>query len=337
MIFCIASLTACSRAEQFFVYGTRLEVQSSGIKSAMSVRAVEGYISSLERVLSPTVEGSDLQRINSAKVGEPIECQAATMQIYKVASKVYEASGGAYDPSIYPLVRLWQFSGDLFDGVDGFTLPSDEQIEQTKRLVGLDRAFEVNYENSTITKLIEGAMLDFGGVAKGYVVQNSLATASGKTLVNLGGNIGAVGGSFNVGIANPSRNGREFITPYFAKFKLLDGECVSTSGDYERYYEVTTDAHTKIYHHIINPHTGAPADTSGSDGVVSCSVVTSDGALGDAVATAVVVLGKEKGAKLMRDLSLKGLIIDGDMNALVIGDFDVELKTATFIKSKDVD
>ena len=187
------------------------------------------------------------------------------------------------------------------------------------------------------SKLIDGAMLDFGGVAKGYAVQQSLTLASDKTLVNLGGNIGAVKGDFNVGIANPQREGREFINSYFAKFKLLSGECVSTSGDYERYYVVDDGERKNVYHHIINPITCKPVDTSGSDGVVSCSVVTKDGAIGDAVATAVVVLGKEKGVQLLKKLGLKGFIIDGDMNVQTVGDFDVELKTAAFIVSEDID
>lgn len=70
---------------------------------------------------------------------------------------------------------------------------------------------------------------------------------------------------------------------------------------------------------------------------MSCSVVTKDGAIGDAVATAVVVLGKEKGVQLLKKLGLKGFIIDGDMNVQTVGDFDVELKTAAFIVSEDID
>ncbi len=324
LILCIASLTACSRAEQFYVYGTTLEIQSSGIKSSKTVENIHAYIASLEDMLSPTIEGSDVNKINSAKVGEAVECKDVTMQIMKTATYVFEASEGAYDPSVYPLVRLWKFSGDLYSTVADFTPPSDEEIQNAKQLVGLDKTFAADYEKGTITKLVDGAMLDFGGVAKGYAVAKSLLLANGKTLVNLGGNIGAIQGSFNVGIANPSRLGREFITPYFAKFTLKNGECVSTSGDYERYFSVTDGDSVKIFHHIINPFTGEPADTSGENGIVSCSIIATDGALGDAVATAVVVLGKEKGAKLMESLGLSGLLIDGEMNAQIVGGVEIE-------------
>lgn len=336
LIICIASLTACSRAEQFFVYGTNLEIQSKGIKSSQTISAIHSYIASLEDVLSATQEGSDIYNVNHSKAGVAIECSDVTMQIMRVAYYVFEESDGAYDPSVYPLVRLWKFSGDLYSqNID--STPTDDEIEKTMNVVGLDRAFAIDFDNNTITKLIDGAMLDFGGVAKGYAVEKSLSLANDQTLVNLGGNIGAVRGSFNVGIANPDRKGREFITPYYAKFRLGDGECVSTSGDYERYYCISDGTHEAIYHHIINPFTGKPADTSGENGVVSCSVVTDKGALGDAVATAVVVLGKEKGVALMQKLGLKGLIIDGNMNSQEVGDFEVELKTSTFIVSEDID
>lgn len=321
LIFLVASLTACNRAEQFFVYGTTLDISAEGVNSSKTIEAIAEYIESLEGILSPTVSGSDLQKINEAKAGEAVKCSDVTMQLFSVSVRVYEASNGAYDPSVYPLVRLWKFSGDTF-GVGDNALPSEEQINNAKAVVGLKKCFVADYENSTITKLVDGAMLDFGGVAKGYAVQKSLEKADGKVLVNLGGNIGAIGKDYSVGIANPARKDRTFSTSYFAKFTLEDGECVATSGDYERYYEIDG----KIYHHIINPFSGEPCDTLGTDGVVSCSVISTDGALSDAVATAVVVLGKDKGAELLSALDLKGVIIASDMSVTTVGDIIIEVK-----------
>lgn len=326
LICCIASLTACSTAKQYFVYGTTLEVSASGIKASQSVRDVYQYISSLEGVLSPTVEGSDLHKINHANVGEPIACQNVTMDIMRVAKLVYEKSHGAYDPSIYPLVRLWKFSGDTFVAGTQGTLPSDDEILHAQSLIGLDKAFDIDFDNSTITKRIDGAMLDFGSVAKGYATQKSLEIATSKTLVNLGGNIGASGKEYSVGIANPQRIDRQFSTAYFAKFTLFDGECVSTSGDYERYYSVVANDVEKIVHHIINPFTAQPVDTSADGAVISCTVVTKDGALGDAIATAVVVLGVQEGAKLCEELGVKAFIIASDMSVTTVGDFQYEIK-----------
>lgn len=321
LIFLIASLTACSRAEQFFVYGTTLEVTAEGAGANKTIENISDYIESLEGILSPTIEGSDLYKINHANVNEAVKCNDVTMRVFAAAKAVFEASEGAYDPSVYPLVRLWKFSGDTF-GIGANSVPTDDQIENAKTLVGLDKCFVADFENSTITKLIDGAMLDFGGVAKGFAVQQSLEQADGKVLVNLGGNIGAIGKAYSVGIANPSRSDRRFNSSYFASFTLENGECVATSGDYERYYEVDG----KVYHHIINPFAGRPCDTQGGDGVVSCSVISKDGALSDAVATAVVVLGKEKGEALLEKLSLKGVIIDSSFNAVTTCGLEIKLK-----------
>ncbi len=326
LIICIASLTACTRAEQYFVYFTTLEVKTKGASSD-TPKSIYEYISSLEGVLSATVEGSDVYRINHSSVGEKTKVGAITLDILRTAHSVYEASDGAYDPSVYPLVRLWKFSGDTFGYVgEEITAPTQAQIDEALRVVGFDKAFSIDYDDSTVTKLIDGAMLDLGGVAKGYVADNCLNGRDGKILVNLGGNIAVIGKDYSIGIANPSREGREYSTSYFASFTLANGKCVSTSGDYERYYTSCEEGREVVYHHIINPFTGKPADTIGDGGVISCSVVSEDGALGDAVATAVVVLGKEKGVALLRELGLDGLIICSDNSVETVGNVVFNLK-----------
>lgn len=322
IILCVASLTACNRAEQFFVFGTILEIGADGVSASETVENIYDYMQSFEELLSPTKSGSDVYNINEAKVGQAVKCNDVTMRVFAAAKRAYEASDGAYDPSIYPLVRLWEFSGDLFDKTKEHTLPTQELIDEALLSVGLNEAFEANFDDNTITKLKEGAMLDFGGVAKGYAVAESLSLVKKNALVNLGGNIGAKGKSYAVGIGNPSRFDREYSTSYFAKFTLADGECVATSGDYERYYVVDG----KAYHHIIDPRTGKPCNTSGENGVISCSVISGDGALSDAVATAVVVLGKKDGIELLEKLGLKGVVIDGLGNAVTVGGIEIEIK-----------
>ena len=328
LIVCIASLLACSQAEQYFVFGTFLTVDvRSSTSPSKDTRLVKSYMDVLEKILSPTVEGSDIERINSANVGTQIICHAETMEILAVAEYVYDMSDGTYDPSVYPLVRLWKFSGDTFGELDSFVLPTEVEILAKKQVVGLDKAFLIDYENRTVTKLLQGAMLDFGGIAKGYASDMARDIVSAKKmLINLGGNISAKGKEYSIGIANPSRQDREFQTAYFGTTALGSGKCISTSGDYERYYEVKVDGVAKYYHHIIDPSTGWPADTSGKDGVVSATVISTNGAFADAVATAVVVLGKQKGVELLEKLAqdgrydLQAILINGEFESYVFGD-----------------
>jgi len=287
----------------------------------------------LERILSPTVEGSDVERINSSAIGVPVVCHAETMEIMSVAEYVFKASNGAYDPSVYPLVRLWQFSGDTFSEFKTFTPPTEVEILARLSVVGLDKAFKIDYENRTITKLLAGAMLDFGGIAKGYASDLARKVVPAKKmLINLGGNISSKGKTYSIGVANPNRLDRTFSTAYFGTLSLYSGECISTSGDYERYYEVKVGEKKEYYHHIIDTQTGHPADTSGEDGVVSATVISTNGAFADALATAIVVLGKEAGVELLERLrddggyDFRAVLIDGEFNCLTFGNVDLKLE-----------
>lgn len=323
LIFTIASLTACNSAEQYFVLGTILQVDAEGRECSKTPDAVYRFMNDAEDVLSPTIEGSDIYNINHADVGVATKCNDLTMRVLKIAQKAYEYSNGAYDPSVYPLVRFYKMSGDTFvasvlkDDFDFDKLPA--VLER----VGLSKCFEIDYENSTVIKLVDGAMLDLGGVAKGYCVDKARDLCSERALINLGGNISAKGKSYSIGIANPDRIDREIRnTPYFAKLTLNDGECIATSGDYQRYYVYGEGENRKIYHHLINPLTGMCADT----GIASCSVISQDGALGDAIATAVVVMGYDKGVEMLNELGLSAVIVFDDFSYKTVGDISVELR-----------
>lgn len=283
-----AACDTVATEEYFDVFGTTASVRSEKKGYAESVRE---YMQSAELVLSATVDGSDISRINSAKAGESVVVDELTMEVLLLAHDVYVLTDGAYDPSVYPLVELWGFSPDKF--VAGYAperIPTAEEIAAAMTLVGFDGAFSLDAEELTVTKLKEGAKLDVGGIAKGYIVEKSISVAEGETLVNLGGNIGGKNGEFTIGVGAP----RDYTLSYVCTLALGDGECVSTSGDYERYYELDG----VMYHHIIDPRTGYPADS----GLASATVVTTCGGLGDALSTAIVVAGEEKGREWLETL-----------------------------------
>lgn len=317
LLICIVSFTACSAAEQYFVYGTILEVSTKGGGAKKLANSIFEYIDGLEAVFSPTVRGSDVARINAAGEGEAIVCSRQTMSLLSASLRVYEASGGAYDPSVYPLVRLWGFGGDQFSQALEHTPPESGSIQSALQLVGFDNAFAIDFENNTVTKKTgySAAMLDFGGSAKGYAADNAAKLAGEKqsALINLGGNISVANASYRIAIRNP----RESASGYFGILTLNSGEQICTGGDYERYYI----SEGVRYHHIINPFTGVPADS----GLISVSVVSTDGALGDAASTAIMVLGLEKGKALLDALGLRGVLIAEDMSYTVVGNLDFVL------------
>ena len=198
---------------------------------------------------------------------------------------VFELTEGCYDPSVYPLVELWGFAaGEFLPGTppEG-GIPSQDEIDAALALVGFDRAFSLDPNALTVTKLIEGAKLDLGGIAKGYAAQ--LALMVRFDICNVGGNISVGKEKAVIGVPAP-RETETGSASWLFSFNADYGACISTSGDYERYYIVDGVR----YHHIIDTHTGYPA----SSGTASVTVVSKDGAFADAFATAAIVGGADK-------------------------------------------
>lgn len=308
----IVSLTACNRsAEQYFVFGTFLEISADSGEAELAQAAAE-YMEELERTVSASVEGSDIWNINHAAAGESVECSAVTVELLLKAREIYRLTEGAYDPSVYPLVKLWGFApGDFVAGAP-MSPPSDEEIAAELAKVGFgEDDFVIDADNLTVTKHKEGAMLDLGGITKGYAVEKALGFADGgNALINLGGNIGVSGRTYTIGVGSP----RESEKGYLGTLSLYAGECITTSGDYERYFEYGGER----YHHIINPFTGRPAKS----GLISVTVIASDGGFGDAFATALIVAGAEKGGEWLENLSEKGVcavLVYDDMSLEAIG------------------
>ncbi len=248
----------------------------------------------VEELCSVNIEGSDIWRINAAHAGETVKVDAVTMFLLTLAMSVYELTDGCYDPTVYPLVELWGFAaGDFVAGTppEG-GIPTDEEISAALELVGFGRAFSLNASECTVTKLIEGAKLDLGGIAKGYA--SSLAFSVSFDICNVGGNLAVGMPTATIGVPAP-RETEAVSSSWLFSFKAAYGQCISTSGDYERYYFVDDVR----YHHIIDPRTGYPA----SSGLASATVISTDGAFADAFATAVIVGGADAAERWLSDES----------------------------------
>ncbi len=325
----VFTLAACNTDEYYFVFGVTLEIRTEGSGGKNYTDYVYDYMLKLEALASPTAEGSEIKKINDAKAGETVTVSDDTAALLRIASEVYAETDGAYDPSVYPLVRLWGFGGDQFSlsGVKKEP-PSDADVQKTLELVGLDEAFDFSDDYKSVTKLKDGAMLDLGGIAKGYAVEKAVSFAGDKlnALINLGGTIACVNKQFIIGVANP----RPADAAYFGSFTAQDGECVSTSGDYERYYKYESgegdDRQVVRYHHIINPKTGYPVDTSDGGAVISATVICADGARADALSTAFVVMGKDKAMTYANEKNLKVVLITGDLQHYVTDNLDFAKK-----------
>ena len=204
-------------------------------------------------------------------------------------------TGGTFDPSIYHILRLWDFTGTPH-------LPDADEIEGALKQCGYDN-IEIN---GTIVTL-NGTQLDLGGIAKGAIVQRLADYLHGlgyrDFLINGGGDIYAAG-KFNgerpwrIAVADP------FEPSSYIDTIVLSDSAVVTSGDYQRFFE----ENGVIYHHILNPADGYPA----KNGTHSVTIVADDAGFADAMATAVFVMGSERGASFCRDNEIKAIIVSGD-------------------------
>jgi thiamine biosynthesis lipoprotein len=183
--------------------------------------------------------------------------------------------------------------------------PSADTIEREKALIDY-RLVQLDDTAQSIRFLKQGVRINLGGIAKGYVVErcinvlryagvtNAIVTAGGDSRM-LGDRRGR---PFMIGIRDPRDEGKVAISV------PLEDEAVSTSGDYERYF----DEDGVRYHHIITPSTGTPAH-----GVHSATVIGPDAVMTDGLSTSVFVMGVDQGLRLIAGLpDYESIVIDSD-------------------------
>lgn len=247
-----------------------------------------------ENLLSKTVEGSDVQRINASR-GEPVTVDPETWAILQRAKEISRLTGGAFSVTIAPLSAQWDFTG----GTN--RMPTDEERLAALPLVN-DELLELG-EDNTVT-LPEGMEIDLGGIAKGYIADQVAAMLEGRVhgaTLSFGGNVYAVGlkpdgTAFNLGIQDPMGATGNAI----AVVQATDVSLV-TSGIYERYFMVGDTR----YHHILDPETGLPADSD----LASASILDVSSMDADALATACIVLGRDKAKALMEEMGREAVFI----------------------------
>ena len=254
-----------------------------------------------ENLLSKTIAGSDVSRINAAN-GQAVTVDAETWEILRRAKEISRLTGGAFSVTIAPVTALWTFTGTQTN-----TVPTDAAREAALPLV--DDAKIVLGEGTTVT-LPAGMQIDLGGIAKGYIADKVAELVREKAtagIISLGGNVYMVGrkpdgSDFSVGITDPQK-------PSTAESVIFTGECtVVTSGTYERGF----DFGGVRFHHILDPQTGWP---SRSD-LVSATFVMDSSMTADALATACIVIGSEKALALAASQGLDALFIKEDGSVL---------------------
>lgn len=248
-----------------------------------------------EERFSRTKEGSDIWNINQAH-GAPVEVSEETARCIEASLAYSEASGGLFDISIGAVSSLWDF-------VEGIK-PDDDAIKEAVKHVDYRT---ISVDGTTVTLADPDAMLDLGGIAKGFITDDlvSMLREAGckSAMLSLGGNVYVLGESFrgddwNVGVQDPNGAANDVIASIPARNKSL-----VTSGLYERSFTVED----VLYHHILDPRTGYPAKTD----LASASIVSDSSTDGDAYSTTLFLMGHDKAMDLLNsDERFSGLLVD---------------------------
>jgi len=249
-------------------------------------------IREIENLMSVNIPSSDVSRVNAAAGIEPIQVHEETFAVIKLALHYAKLSGGAFDPTVGPLVSLWGIGGGRP------RVPFQAEIDETLPLVNW-QYIELDEETSCVFLTRQDMALDLGAIAKGYAADEAAAVIRDagidRAIINLGGNIVTCGERkdgkpWRVGVQNPNDDRNKYIGVL-----QVTEKSVVTSGVYERFFE----EEGRRYHHIFSPDMGYPAD----NGLLSVTITAPFSVDADALSTAVFVLGYERGSALIESLA----------------------------------
>lgn len=288
---------------------TRVDLTLYAVDKKTSERIAGDVFTEMERlenIFSRTVAASDLDRINQAAGEEWVEVSPELFFVLSKALEFAELTGGAFDPTVAPLLELWGF------GTAHPRVPSGDELQKVLPLIDY-RLVELDEDRSMVYLPLKGMKLDLGGIAKGFIIDRGMETIRKfdvqASFLNAGGDIRIYGEKpsgerWTVGIQDPNVNGQGSDISYIAALRLEGEGSVVTSGDYQRFFEEQGEK----YHHILNPADGKPARQ-----VKSVTIVADDALTADALSTAVFVLGREKGLALLGHFpGVNGVIVDQD-------------------------
>jgi thiamine biosynthesis lipoprotein len=272
-------------------------VQRSDLESS-----IDAVLADVNEHLSTYDPASEISRFNANPATDWISVSATLLDAVMQSQQVSDASGGAFDITVGPIVQAWGFGA----ASDHETpLPTNEHIQRLKAGVGHEK-LAARIDPPALRKAVADLQIDVDGIAPGIAVDRISgrfdALGIRDYLIELGGEVRARGVSpkgraWHVAVEAPFSGERR---PY--ALIELDGFAVSTSGDYRDFREVTG----RRISHTIDPRTAAPV----THRLASVTVVHASTALADAFSTALMVLGPDEGMRLARRLRLAALFIE---------------------------
>jgi FAD:protein FMN transferase len=273
-----------SREEVIMGTSVRVELWSHDhAAGADAIDAVMAEMHRIDRAMSPFKTDSELSRINRDAAAKAVPVSAEMFDLIARSIRFSQFSGGAFDIT-------YASAGHLYDYRHGIK-PTDEALTRARAAIGYKNLL-LDREACTVRFAIEGMRIDLGGFAKGHAVDNGAAILARRGITNAivtaGGDSHVLGDRrgrpWTIAIRDPRRSGEVVaVLP-------LEDVAISTSGDYERYFEQDGVR----CHHLIDPRTGKSPSS-----VHSVTILAADGLTSEALSKCVFVLGVDQGLRLV--------------------------------------
>lgn len=282
------------------IMGTAIHVELWCDDAARAESAIDAVMREMHRIdasMSPHKETSELSRINRDAARAPVRIGDELFELLERALDFSRLSGGAFDIT-------YAAAGHLYDYRRGVK-PSDAELARARAAIGW-RGLQLDRAARTVRFARPGMRIDLGGFAKGYAVDSAAAILADRgirhAIVAAGGDSRLLGDRcgrpWTIGIRDPRRKGE------VVALLPLEDASVSTSGDYERYFD---DGATRC-HHLLDPRTG-----KSPEGVRSVTIVAPDGLTSEALSKTVFVLGAAHGLRLVESLpGVDAVVVDAD-------------------------
>lgn len=277
---------------------------------------IESVLRDVDRRLSTYRQDSEISRFNRGGAGQWLPVSSATAEVVAAALEVSGQSGGALDVTVGPLVRLWHFGpetiGDV-QSVDEIVPPAPDALQAARQRVGYEQ-IDVRHDRPALRKQAAGLEIDLSAVGEGDAIDRIAAAllerGVERFLIELGGEVRAHGAApggrpWRVAVQQPA----DRQPPQAQAVVALVDAALATSGDYRRYFE----HRGRRYSHLIDPPTGRPVNHS----LASVTVAADQCRTADAWATALLVLGPERGYDCAVEHRIAALLLVGEEGGFV--------------------
>jgi thiamine biosynthesis lipoprotein len=269
------------------------------------IRAALEEIHKVDNLMSDYKSDSDISRVNREAYEKPVQVSKSTFEVLQRSIGFSKMTDGAFDVTVGPLVALFRKAKETK------VAPSEQQIAQAKSKVGFEK-LKLDSKNRTVQFSEKGMLLDLGGIAKGYAIDKAIEAAQRcgavGAMVDIGGDVRCFGlppkgrDHWLIGLQDPNSAIEGMEGGGLRLVLKVINEAVATSGDYQQFVIIEG----KRYSHIMNRRTGKSAES-----LSSVTIIADNATDADALATAVSVMGAEKGLALIEKLPNTEAILIG--------------------------